>query len=93
MPQFESIFEVQLPENMYKSRDKRQSRECYRQLKNNLKNNPDLRELFLKKELRRIYSGLDLKDYVWHHDVPPGKMKLVKREIHNKTGHTGGRHI
>ncbi len=93
VPQFESVFEVQLPEDMYKVRDKKQFKECYCQLKNNLKNNPDLQELFSEKELQRIYKDLELKDYVWHHDVPPGKMKLVKREIHNKTGHTGGRYI
>ena len=28
--------------------------------------------------------------FTWHHHQNPGKMQLVEKEIHKKTGHTGG---
>jgi hypothetical protein len=30
------------------------------------------------------------RGYTWHHHETEGRMQLVKRKIHSKTGHTGG---
>ncbi|WP_445662062.1 HNH endonuclease [Bacillus sp. FSL R9-9481] len=36
-------------------------------------------------------SGKNPKGYTWHHHQEPGTMQLVDTNIHQKTGHTGGR--
>lgn len=93
VPEFESSYDAQIPENMYEATDHKQFKECNLQLKNEIAVNKDFREKFDNEQLAQIENG-DLPDgYTWHHDAEVGKMQLVDTEIHQKTAHTGGRSI
>ncbi len=93
VPEFESSFEAQLPENMYEATDREQFKECNSQLKNEVATNKDFREQFDDDQLEQIENGDTPDGYTWHHDAEAGKMQLVDTETHQKTGHTGGRSI
>ncbi|MFE4512568.1 HNH endonuclease, partial [Bacillus subtilis] len=41
-------------------------------------------------DLLDLQDGITPEKYTWHHHQTPGKMELVDRVIHAKTGHTGG---
>ena len=91
VPEFESSYDAQLPENMYEATDREQFKECNSQLKNEVATNKDLREQFDDEQLEQIENGDTPDGYTWHHDAEAGKMQLVDTETHQKTGHTGGR--
>lgn len=93
VPEFESSYDAQLPENMYEATDREQFKECNSQLKNEVATNKDLREQFDDEQLEQIENGDTPDGYTWHHDAEAGKMQLVDTETHQKTGHTGGRSI
>jgi len=93
VPEFESSYDAQLPEDMYESPDREQFKECNSQLKNEVATNKDLREQFDEEQLEQIENGETPDGYTWHHDAEAGKMQLVDTETHQKTGHTGGRSI
>lgn len=44
MPEFESLFNAQLPKELYTVSEDRQFAECYSQLRKELKNNNELRK-------------------------------------------------
>lgn len=90
VPRFESLYDAQLPQDLYKARNEHQFKECNKQLKSEVEINKELQEKFTPKQLERIENGLTPKGYTWHHDAPQGKIQLVETEIHSKTGHTGG---
>lgn len=93
VPEFESKYDAQLPEDKYKSPDREQFKECNNQLKEEVSNNKDFREQFDDEQLEQIENGDTPDGYTWHHDAEAGKMQLVDTETHQKTGHTGGRSI
>lgn len=93
VPEFESSYDAQLPEDMYEVTDREQFKECNSQLKNEVATNQDLREQFDDEQLEQIENGDTPDGYTWHHDAEAGKMQLVDTETHQKTGHTGGRSI
>lgn len=93
VPKFESSYDAQLPEAMYKASDRVQFQECNAQLKEEMEANPGLKEQFDEEQLEQIENGDTPDGYTWHHDADAGKMQLVETEIHQKTGHTGGRLI
>lgn len=93
VPEFESSYDAQLPEDMYEATDREQFKECNSQLKNEVATNQDLRERFDDEQLEQIENGDTPDGYTWHHDAEAGKMQLVDTETHQKTGHTGGRSI
>ena len=93
VPKFESKFDAQLPEDLEKASDKEQVKECNKQLKEAVENDPDLKEQFTDEQLEQIMDGETPDGYTWHHDAEKGKMQLVDSETHAKTGHTGGRVI
>lgn len=93
VPHFESIYDAQLPESKLKDVDREQFKECNTQLKAEIANNEKLRERFDDEQLEQIENGDTPDGYTWHHDADVGKMQLVDTEIHQKTGHTGGRVI
>ena len=93
VPQFESTFDAQLPEDKLKVTDSIQFKECNIQLKEEVANNPKLREKFDEEQLEQIQDEDTPSGYSWHHDAEVGKMQLVNMELHQKTGHTGGRFI
>lgn len=93
VPQFESKYDAQLPEDKLKSPDREQFKECNSQLKEDIFNNKDLRDQFDDEQIEQIENGDTPDGYTWHHDADVGKMQLVDTEKHQKTGHTGGRTI
>ena len=93
VPNFDSIFDAQLPDDMLEVSDSIQFKECNKQLREEVRNNPELREKFDKEQLEQIENGETPDGYTWHHDAEVGKMQLVDTETHQRTGHTGGRSI
>lgn len=93
VPEFESVYDAQLLEDMYEASDRDQFKECNLQLKNAVETNPELRKQFDEEQLEQIANGETPDGYTWHHDAEVGKMQLVDTETHQKTGHTGGRSI
>ena len=55
--------------------------------------NPGLKSKFDDIQLSQINKGKTPEGFVWHHDAETGKMQLFDRNIHEATGHTGGRTI
>lgn len=90
-PQFESIFEVQLPEEKISASDQEQFAESNRQLKEKCENDPEYRSRFNSFQLEDINSGRTPIGYTWHHDAERGKMQLVYYITHFDTRHTGGK--
>lgn len=93
VPQFDSKFDAQLPTDQLKATDSKQFQECNAQLKDAIASNEELREQFNDEQLEQIENGDTPDGYTWHHDAEVGKMQLVDTEIHQRTGHTGGRLI
>lgn len=93
-PEFDSKFDVQLPEDMLKSSDVVQFNECNNQLKEAVEASIDkYKSIFNDEQIEQILSGETPDGYTWHHDAEVGKMQLVDSDIHMKTGHTGGRTV
>lgn len=92
-PEFDSLFDTQLPDELRYARDKKQFKECTQQLWNAIQTDSELRMMFTEKQLQQIERGITPKGYTWHHDIEVGKMQLVKSDIHKQTGHTGGRSL
>lgn len=94
-PVFESVCDVQLPEGLEKASNACQFKECNRQLKENIHNDPELKDSFNDEQLEEIEDGDTPSEYVWHHNEETGKMQLVKVEDHDRTqggaAHTGGK--
>lgn len=94
-PQFESKGDFQLPENLYKASDPEQFDYCNQELSQRCEKDPKWAEnTFDKDQLDYIRNvGEKPREFTWHHQEAPGSMQLVDRNIHAKTGHTGGRSI
>jgi len=92
-PVFDSAFDLQLPEKLYKATDAEQNAECNRQLKEAVKNDPELAKKFTDKQLEQIERGEKPAGYTWHHNEDTGKMQLVDTKTHAATGHLGGKAI
>lgn len=92
-PQFESIFEVQLPEDKISASDPEQFAEGNRQLKERCDIDPEFRSHFNEFQLNYINSGKTPIGFTWHHDAEKGKIQLVTEITHFDTRHTGGKAI
>ena len=92
-PKFESNFDAEIHQELYKESDSKQFEECIKQLKDKVSADETLRATFTEEQLEQIEDGETPDGYVWHHDAEPGKIQLVDFEIHAQTGHTGGRSI
>ena len=92
-PEFDSLFDVQLPDDMLQASDAKQFGECNNQLKEAVEKNPELAKKFTEDQLEQIKNGDTPDGYTWHHNEEKGKMQLVDSETHARTGHTGGRSI
>jgi hypothetical protein len=96
-PEFRSVFDAQIPENLYNETDYSQFKECNSQLYDAIENNPDLKAKFTKEQIEQIKDGINdgtaPDGYTWHHDAESGKIQLVDYDVHAKTGHTGGRTV
>jgi len=92
-PKFDSVFDVELPEDLLKASDKEQFNECNKQLKEAVEKDPELAKKFTPEQLEQIRNGETPDGYTWHHNEETGKMQLVDSETHAKSGHTGGKII
>lgn len=92
-PVFDSDFDAQLPEDKLQSKDREQFKECNKQLKEKIKEDPELAKKFTPEQLEQIENGDTPDGYTWHHHEEKGKMQLVDTEVHNDTRHTGGKAI
>lgn len=92
-PQFDSVFDVQLPENMYLDTDYQQFSYANEQLKEAIQQNPELAKQFNDLQLEQIKAGETPDGFTWHHSEEVGKLQLVDERIHALTGHAGGRTI
>jgi len=92
-PEFPSQFDVKLDESEYLDSDARQFKTAINQLGSELDRNPDLGKKFSPEQIEQIKSGETPDGYVWHHSEQPGILQLVDKDLHDKTGHTGGRSL
>ena len=93
-PEFESVFDARLPEELKTETDAKQFEEAQRQLKRKYDSDPDFREQFSERAKYDIENGnIPPYGYTWHHNEEIGKMQLVDYDTHQKTGHTGGKTI
>ncbi|WNS76266.1 HNH endonuclease [Bacillus sp. DTU_2020_1000418_1_SI_GHA_SEK_038] len=94
-PVFESQFSVVLAEEMYLESDRTHFSIANETLYQSIQENPSLaRELGLSShDMGGLKMGVTPEGYVWHHHEQPGVIQLVDEEIHQNTGHTGGREI
>lgn len=92
-PEFDSVIDVQLPEDMYEESDSVQFKEANSQLLKKIESDYEFRKQFSEEQIEQIKDGAVPDGYVWHHSEEPGKLQLVDSEIHSKTGHTGGRSL
>lgn len=92
-PVFESMADVQLPDELLEEKDWKQFDYCNEKLKEEIQSNPELKEKFTEEQLEQIDDGETPDGYTWHHNEEKGKMELVDSETHAKTGHTGGKSV
>lgn len=92
-PEFDPVFEGELPEELYQESDKKQFAECNKQLKEAVEKDPELAKKFTPEQIEQIKNGDTPDGYTWHHNEEKGKMQLVDSDTHAKTGHTGGKTI
>lgn len=97
VPNFDSMFDVQLPEELIKESNPKQFKECNQQLKEAVNENSELREKFTDDQIEDIMECKTPEGYTWHHDAEIGKMQLVETKMHDRTqggaAHTGGKSI
>jgi hypothetical protein len=93
-PTFKSKFTLKLPDSKLQLADEKQFTYCTKQLAKRLEANPELAKNFTPKQLSDIKAGNSRIDgLTWDHNEQKGVMQLVDRDIHAKTGHTGGNSI
>jgi len=91
-PEFESkVSFFMSPEEFCKSREAH-FRLSNRKLKQKMENSDKLIQEFTERQILQIKLGKTPEGYTWHHDgnPPPGRMQLVKTDIHDKIRHDGG---
>lgn len=94
VPEFPTIFECDIPAEIWEKGDKELFNECTEQLRDYLKTYPEMKSQFNEQQLEQIVNGEPyIKGYTWHHSENPGKMQLVETKIHAMSGHTGGNSI
>lgn len=97
VPDFDSAFDAQLPEDLLKESNPKQFKECNQQLKDAINKDPELRKKFTEEQIEDIMDGKTPEGYTWHHDAETGKMQLVETKTHDRTqggaAHTGGKSI
>ena len=90
-PEFSSIFEVEVPPEMWQRRSYNINKYCTEKLRLYLNEHSELKANFTPKQLSEIERGkAKIPELTWHHYEIPGKMQLVDSETHKNTRHTGG---
>lgn len=95
VPAFDSVLDVQLPENLEKTSNDKQFKVCNQALKEKVESDPAFKKQFTEDQLEDIMDGEVPEGYTWHHDAETGKMQLVETAKHDRTqggaAHTGGK--
>jgi hypothetical protein len=92
-PQFTNYGQITLPTNLLKSTNATQFNNANAQLYLQILKNPNIAKHFTLAERNLIKNGTLPSKFVWHHHQNTGVLQVVNRQIHSKTGHTGGRAI
>jgi hypothetical protein len=92
-PKFPHEYELKLDESQFRNSDARQFRTAVNQLGKDIDSKPDLAKKFTPEQLEQIKNGDTPDGYVWHHSEQPGRLQLVDKNLHDITGHTGGRFL
>jgi DNase/tRNase domain of colicin-like bacteriocin len=94
-PIFESDFSVILTEDVYLATDTTHFSIANETLYQSIQENPELVDKLALSplEVEELKLGHTPDGYVWHHAEQPGVLQLVDEEVHQNTGHTGGREV
>lgn len=92
-PIFNSLYEVNLVEELYLASDARQFRSLTKGLALEIEKNKLLAGEFTDAELHLINAGEVPASLTWHHHQDIGRMQLVDYYEHEVAKHTGGRAI
>ncbi|MCD5324158.1 MULTISPECIES: HNH endonuclease [Pontibacillus] len=94
-PVFESEFSAMINEDLYLASDDVHFTVANDTLLQGLQESPGLaNQLNLDQlDLQALAQGETPEGYTWHHHEQPGVLQLVDEEVHEQTGHTGGRSI
>lgn len=95
-PVFDVIVEATIPEELRGQdvSDSVQFADATRQLRELLEISPEQEALFSKEQLEAIKQGWPrIPGLTWHHHEDGVTLQLVDREIHARTGHSGGREL
>ncbi|MCY8126306.1 HNH endonuclease [Bacillus spizizenii] len=91
-PIFASKYNYNLPMSLIKSSNGTQFKNANASLKKAI-NTWEHAKKFNKYQIQDIKNGKTPRGYIWHHHENTGRLQLVNRTIHEKTGHTGGKSI
>lgn len=93
-PVFESKFDTCLPKDLWRASDNDQFKACTKRLQQKIEKNPEFAKNFTPRQLEQIKNGEPrIGGLTWHHNEIPGKMQLVKADIHATAKHTGGKSL
>jgi len=88
-PVFESLAEIELPEELYKKGRDFHNNYCNEKLLEHIENDPELKNKFTEEQIEQLKNG-GIDGMSWHHHQKPGLIQLVDTKIHTTTNHTGG---
>ncbi|MGG3907157.1 HNH endonuclease [Geobacillus stearothermophilus] len=88
-------FNVIIAEDLYLESDKVHFKLANDTLYQAIQENPSLaHQLELSQtDVQALANGQTPEGYTWHHNEEPGLLQLVDEDIHEQTGHTGGRSL
>ena len=91
-PEFESKVSFFIPPKYFCKSRAYHFRLCNEKLREEIENNDKLKQDFTERQILQIKLGKTPEGYTWHHDgnPSPGRMQLVKSDIHDKIRHDGG---
>jgi hypothetical protein len=94
-PVFDSKFNVIIAEDLYLESDEVHFKLANDTLYQAIQEDPSLaHQLELSQtDVQALANGQTPEGYTWHHNEEPGLLQLVDEDIHEQTGHTGGRSL
>jgi hypothetical protein len=88
------VYECRLNSRLYYRDNNYQFVDCTLELREHLREHPDLISYFDDEQLSAIGRGQDrIPGYTWHHDIEAGRMQLIPTSIHSTCPHDGGQSI
>lgn len=94
-PIFDSKFSVVLTEESYIASDNVHFQIANETLLESIKQSPTVADdIGLSQfDVQNLAYGITPEGYDWHHNEQPGVLQLVNEDVHQNTGHTGGREL